>query len=188
MLFSSSYFRDIMPDSLHNYSSTSFIGCATLQYHVDYFVWEKVFHRYSSRVKQVIELGTGFSGFSLFLLLHCIQRNIEFETFDHKTSHVLNRRVADAVNLADHFHEVNILDNPEEIYSFFKHPMLLYCDNGNKPKEVKLFTPHLLAGDVVAVHDWMTEIKPKDIPENYSMVFGELCDEVGSLSRFFEVI
>lgn len=37
-------------------------------------------------------------------------------------------------------------------------PVLLYCDNGNKPREVELYAPLLRPGSLLAVHDYNTEI------------------------------
>jgi hypothetical protein len=96
--------------------------------------------------------------------------------------------VAEAVDLASHFHQVDILNNPEKVHTHFKHPLLLFFDNGNKPKEVEIYSPYLKAGDIAVVHDWKSEIYMKDIPANWSMVFGSLCLEVGGITRFFEVI
>lgn len=45
-----------------------------------------------------------------------------------------------------------------------RHPCLLYCDNGNKPKEVAFYGPILTPGDVLGVHDMTTEIQESDLP------------------------
>ena len=37
--------------------------------------------------------------------------------------------------------------------------VLLYCDNGNKQREVELYAPLLQAGSLLGVHDYGTEIK-----------------------------
>ena len=42
------------------------------------------------------------------------------------------------------------------------HPLLLFCDAGNKPQEFQTFVPQLTAGDIVAVHDWGTEFGEGD--------------------------
>ncbi len=41
-------------------------------------------------------------------------------------------------------------------------PVLMFCDNGEKPKEVALYGPLLRPGDVLAVHDWYEEHDPAD--------------------------
>lgn len=42
-------------------------------------------------------------------------------------------------------------------------PMLLFCDNGNKPKEVLEYSPLLRSGDFISVHDYGTEVQPIDL-------------------------
>lgn len=40
---------------------------------------------------------------------------------------------------------------------------LLFCDNGNKEREVELYAPYLGQGSVLLVHDCWTEVKPENI-------------------------
>ena len=47
-------------------------------------------------------------------------------------------------------------------------PFVLYCDNGNKPREVDAFASALHVGDFLAVHDLGTEIFAQDIPVNFA--------------------
>ena len=37
-------------------------------------------------------------------------------------------------------------------------PRLLYCDNGNKQREIELYAPLLEVGDLLATHDYNTEV------------------------------
>lgn len=37
---------------------------------------------------------------------------------------------------------------------------LLYCDNGNKPREIERFAPMLRPGDLLGCHDYWTEVDP----------------------------
>ena len=39
----------------------------------------------------------------------------------------------------------------------------LFCDNGNKIDEVKLYAGYLRPNDLLGIHDWGTEIKQEDI-------------------------
>jgi len=39
-------------------------------------------------------------------------------------------------------------------------PSLLYCDNGDKPRELELYAPLLRVGDLLGVHDYATEVDP----------------------------
>ena len=37
---------------------------------------------------------------------------------------------------------------------------VLYCDNGDKEKEVRLYAKYLSPGDLLGVHDWEGEVNP----------------------------
>ena len=82
------------------------------------------------------------------------------------------------------FRVLDVFEDVVEIASFFKHPVLLLCDNGNKPYEIVTYSPHLVPGDLVAVHDWGTEISESSIPEHFHMI--HLPWSV-SMTRFFLV-
>jgi hypothetical protein len=43
-------------------------------------------------------------------------------------------------------------------YLWGNYKKLLYCDNGNKVKEVLIYGKYLSRGDMLGVHDWGTEI------------------------------
>lgn len=53
---------------------------------------------------------------------------------------------------------MTMLSNPMRLSSF------IYCDGGNKPRELKLWAPYAVKGDVVGVHDYgdysAAEIRP----------------------------
>ncbi len=44
-------------------------------------------------------------------------------------------------------------------------PSLIYCDNGNKPKELEWYAPILRKGDVIAAHDFGREYHESDLPD-----------------------
>jgi len=53
-----------------------------------------------------------------------------------------------------------------EVRMFIKNSakgLCLFCDNGNKEKEVELYAPYLKQGDVLLVHDWGTEVHAENI-------------------------
>lgn len=63
----------------------------------------------------------------------------------------------------------DILENTESIGGvrmFIKNSekgLCLFCDNGNKEKEIELYAPYLKQGDVLLVHDWGTEVHAENI-------------------------
>jgi hypothetical protein len=41
-------------------------------------------------------------------------------------------------------------------------PALIYCDDGDKPRELRTYAPVLRYGDYIAAHDYPSEVKPED--------------------------
>lgn len=133
---------------------TTFCGAAMAQVWGDLLLWERVFNAHPE-LRCLIELGTGGGGFSHFLQAQCLARGMSFATFDW----------AVPPSTVPGWHKADVLQDIEKVVRHFRHPMLLSCDNGNKPLEVATYLPHLVPGDLVAVHDWGTEIYSKDIPD-----------------------
>lgn len=119
----------------------------------------QVWAEWKPEVVQFIELGTGNGVFSKYLLNLLKPRT--FHTFDHTDC-------PDA-ELSQHYLLLDIIAGgmgSKLIADLISRPgkTLLFCDNGDKPLEVKLYSPFLKPGDILVVHDWMTEIKPEHIP------------------------
>jgi hypothetical protein len=66
-------------------------------------------------------------------------------------------------------------------------PVVLFCDGGNKPRELKTFPPMLSEGSVVLVHDWGTETLQKDVPDFLEEIYGDYCDSIGAITRVFRM-
>lgn len=45
---------------------------------------------------------------------------------------------------------------------------ILYCDNGNKTKEINTYGQYLNSGDVIGCHDWLVEVNPEDVEKSLS--------------------
>lgn len=123
----------------------------------------------------IIELGTGQGGLSFYLNFQAAVRGMTFKTFD------VVRPDAEVPN----WQRLDVLREVDEVVRHFSHPMLLVCDNGNKPLEVGLYAPKLQKGDLLTVHDWDTEIYVTDIPTTLWMVHEDWCQ---SMTRVFERI
>ncbi len=68
------------------------------------------------------------------------------------------------------FVQLDVWDRADDVRALISdapRPLVLYCDNGNKPLEVETFAPALRAGDFLAVHDLGTEIFPENIPSSF---------------------
>lgn len=163
------------------------------QYPVELVMWEKFLHARID-IKSIIELGSAAFGLSLYLALQAYQRGIEFRTFDNETNDNLNSPLGRLLNLKGKFILGDIFEDarPKLITLLEKelpHPLLLYCDNGDKPREFREFVPYLQAGDYVGVHDWGIEIEAKDVAgfDNLTPLYWDKWAEMGSITRFWRV-
>lgn len=166
------------PDRLHTFWDVTFCGYGTAQYWADFYLWEKLLNAHPE-MKAVLELGVDRGGFSLYLGFQCNVRGIEYRGFD----------VFEPQAPIEGFQKLDIFLNKQtiiETMNSFDGPIFLFCDNGNKPRELKVFSGEMPEGSLVAVHDWGTETLPSDVPEWLSEVYGEFCDNLGSVTRIFE--
>lgn len=176
-------------------SGQTFMGIKTTQYWADLALWEKFLNRHSD-IMSIIELGTEKAGLSLFLSLQARQRGIEFRTFDHKDTDNLDTPLAKLIGLRDAFSLGNLFGVAgtrliELLKTELSHPILLFCDDGDKAREFKEFVPYLRIGDYVGVHDWGKEIFEADVTIFGKAVKHLYWDEwelVGSLTRFMQVV
>lgn len=128
----------------------------------------------------------------MYLLLQCIQKEIKFLTFDIKANSRLHHPLSKRLALVAHFMEMDIFaekDFVEDVISRVPKPLLLFCDNGDKPREFKEFVPCLEKDDYIAVHDWPSEISKKDV-EGYSIrsVMEAECVAWKSYTRFWRIV
>ena len=175
---------------LHDFSCTHFLGTRAIQYYADFYLWEVFFNRRGKQIKQLVELGSGNGGFSTYLLLQCYQRGIEYCGFDKRKPTCEDSPIQLLLGLYNRIYQGDIFQELKYkvIELLVKNkPVILYCDNGDKPKEFKRFVPYLKSGDFVAVHDWGTEFKPEHII--YDNVTEILTDvDVGGITKFFMVV
>lgn len=178
-------------DLTRNLWNTRFLNVPAIQFWADFMLWENVLTVYP--VKGLIELGSAYGGLSLFFQLQCIQRGMQFATFDWQRCGVLDTPVGQLSGIARNFYHCDLWreggDKVRELLSTWPHPLALLCDNGNKPREFATFAPLLTPGDIVACHDWGNEMGYGDIEPLKSMVkevFADECEQMGSLTRFFQ--
>lgn len=179
---------------LWNCSGQTFMDCKVTQYRVDLALWERLLNS-CPEIKTIIELGTEECGLSLFLALQAHQRGMEFRTFDHKESVNLDTPLARLLGLRDKFILGNLFGEAGKILirllHELPHPILLFCDDGDKPREVREFVPHLQIDDYVGVHDWGSEICEADVTifgDSLKPLWWEQWEEAGSITRFLRVV
>ena len=131
--------------------------------------WEKIL--LENDYMRLIEFGTYKGGLSIFFLLWSLQRKSKFYTYDNMT-HKLSR-IAYYLHLPEYFKKLDIFECEEEIGKLIKLPgqTIIFCDNGDKPKELKVFSKYLKVGDIIGVHDWLTEVQLSDIPEGLQLIY-----------------
>lgn len=112
------------------------------------------------RPEIVIELGTDAGGFSAYLADTVAEWDGHVYTFD--IARKFNPLLLDGAwpNLT--FQQADILNDPIHVVHLMAQPQrcLLYCDNGHKEEELALYAPVLKPGDMIATHDYGTEVKP----------------------------
>ena len=142
-------------------------------------LWEKVLTR--NDFSRIIEIGTMKGVLSHYFLLFCKQRGAEFHTFDIK-DFGMPEEVRWHFHQADVFEPWNITIIKDLIHK--EGQTILFCDGGDKPKELETFAPFLKKGDLIATHDWGTEVYVRDVPEGVERTFDKECKKEG-MTQFF---
>lgn len=158
--------------------AVSFGGVPCAQIWIDLILWENVLNS-QSQVKGIVEIGTWKGGFSLFLAAQAHARGIGFRTYDVEFPEAA---------IVPYFEKLDVWANPDRVRQAltFWDPVLLFCDGGNKPREIQTFAPMCPPDSVFIVHDWGTEMQPVDVPNGLVEMYGSWCDTVGSMTRVFK--
>jgi cephalosporin hydroxylase len=158
--------------------ATSFGGIPCAQIWIDFILWENLLND-QPQVKGIVEIGTWKGGFSLFLQAQAAGRDLGFHTFDVEEPEA---------DLNPNFTKLDVWARPGSVQMYLAawSPVVLFCDGGNKPRELKTFAPMCGEGSVFVVHDWGTEMLPEDVPEGLVEMYGDWCDTVGSITRVFK--
>lgn len=148
------------------------------QYFVDLYLWEALLNG-NPHLRGVVELGTWQGGMSRYLWSQAQLRDMDFITFDSI--------IPDSPPPA--FVQLDIYRYPEVVAKTAKAmgPIALFCDGGNKPRELALFPPMMPPSSIFVVHDWGSETLPTDVPPCLEEIYGDFCDEIGSASRVFRM-
>jgi len=116
-------------------------------------------------VTRVVELGTGTGGLTLLFGFNMLQRNGRVLSFDiEETQSEQARRDFEKLNIT--FERMDIFQNNAVVLAkkfIGEERALVFCDNGNKARELPLYTKILKEGDFIMAHDWRVEITPLDL-------------------------
>lgn len=107
---------------------------------------------------RIIELGTWNGAFITMLAVHAwnLRPRAEVVTYDRHEGIDENIRPLSKFLGVDYRRRSDLFQYESEIAGLIKRPGTTYllCDNGNKPRELEMFAPHLKPGDVIAAHDY----------------------------------
>lgn len=154
----------------------TFLGVRLTQSWGDLRLWEYVLNAHPE-IQHIFEIGTWEGGMSRYLAAQATERGIGFTTVD----------VTRPEKQPPGFVPLDVFAQADEVRDWLRAngPALLFCDGGDKPREMREFAPTLAAGDLLAVHDWNEEASAADVPECLDEVYGALCDALRSHTRFF---
>ena len=138
-----------------------------------------------SKFKMIVEFGTSWGGLTLALheaspdtIIHTFDnennRIVKYDWFSQNTSNILFYKPVDLLKKPHKF-VVNLLKETD-----FK---LLYCDNGDKPKEVEMYAKYLNSGDIIGVHDYGTEYEKEEVDkhlEDFEPYYHEILEDWSS--------
>ncbi len=140
-------------------NQTTFLGQLALQTAHAIPLFERVLS--DSKVEQIFELGTGVGGLSLYFKLWSNMNKATLWTYDQKDivpTHIKGI-LSDSLKRIDLWTAIPAIG--EQIKNGGK--TLVFCDNGDKPKEYAALVPFLKVGDIIGAHDWDNEIKDADV-------------------------
>lgn len=158
---------------------TSFIGIKTAQSPRTFELWEEFLTGID--FKRIIEIGTYKWGMSLFFFLWCKTKQAEFFTYDIKFFPMT--RVLRELGIKKHFKQVDVFEEEKEIAELIEKDgiTILFCDGGDKVRELNTFSKYLKRGDFIVVHDWGTEVFEHQVPSFLELYDG---DEITKIFQY----
>ena len=129
-------------DIYHRTTDVSFGGIPTAQYRCDFWLWEYVLND-NPQIKAIFELGTWFGGMGWWLWAQCQVRDMHFETYDMVRS---EHKKPPMYMKLDVFADRDDIGQAIRSYE----PCVVFCDNGNKPREMAEYSHEIRSPRVVA--------------------------------------
>ena len=157
----------------------SFGGVPAAQLIQDFYLWECLLNE-NPQLRGIVELGTWEGGFACYLYAQAQARGLSFRTYD----------VLAPAREIPGFVQLDIFRESEQVGEYLRRedPVVVLCDGGNKPREMKTFSQYLSPQSRLMVHDWGTEVSLRDVPDNLQMLNGDLYSSLNSMSRVFRVV
>lgn len=119
---------------------------------------------------RVVELGTGHGGMSLFLGSFICDRGGRVLTVDRQKimdgGYPLWCQSAKKYNVSFMQKDVFNPETVKDVSDFIVgHRAMIFCDDGDKKREVALYAGILKKGDLLLAHDYNAEFYLRDLPE-----------------------
>ena len=159
------------------------------------------------KFEYVVEFGSRDGGLSIFLAnMASITEQFIFHTFEYNKELDWYNRIKGGVgHWFDELEKVSpyIKSFEMDVFSYQtmdivksnidKYKTLIFCDNGDKPREFNLYAPLIKPGDCIVTHDWNTGIFQHQINDtiiNQNLQLDEPwatnCEELKNLIRPFK--
>lgn len=146
---------------------------------------------HNRKIELFIELGTARGGTTLYF--HDLKNDMDVHTFDIHASKECNDLISHLKTkqhrITFHFEDILTYENAT-LLELLKRPVrkFLYCDNGNKPKEVAMYSKYLSSGDILGTHDWPKEISEKDVApyvQDFTQLRWKQLEQLGVSTRLW---
>jgi len=149
---------------LHSLRYISFCGHIMRQTHSSLFILEQVLVS-NPDITRIVELGTAHGGLALFFGLHMFGKGGRVLTLD--VAPVMSAewyRLASFLNIEFRKRDIWDIRTIMEVSEFIKlGRALIFIDGGDKPKELTLYAPCAKPNDLIMIHDYASEIHPKQL-------------------------
>lgn len=129
------------------------------------FVFDHLLTVHREKIKWIVEIGTGRGGMSLMLALWAKVNGIPFWTIEVK-SYLTDEVMSVLWHLGANIVQGDVFTGPGEriLRECEVHGTgFLFCDGGNKPRELATFAPMAPPDTLIAVHDFGTETKGRHV-------------------------
>lgn len=173
-----------MDAALRDPTKQTLFGICIQQSWPDLWLWERLLNAHPE-IQAIIEIGTKHGGLSLYLLAQATYRGMAFWTCDILPC---PRPV-----LLQRFRKGNVFDFDgaclKRLLRDAPHPLILFCDGGDKQMEFRMFVPSLRPGDIVGAHDWGSEFWAHSVEclaEYVKPILLAECEALESITRFWE--
>lgn len=112
--------------------------------------------------KRIIELGTYSGGFITALAVHAAQIGARVITYDRAKPDERLEKLARFLGVEFRTCDLYAAATELEIAALIALPGTSYvlCDGGDKPRELSTYAAYCKPGDVIAAHDYVTELGP----------------------------